>query len=301
MTFEERAERVLAFAFAGIHHVLGWRRRKQPHPDVIEVIHHGELASFDGDCLTMLVLAAHAYHVRVSIDGRAPNYLRITMHNRRREGILYDRHPTIDHAIERARRSGLLEIEEEGAEGKEGEMNLEDLGITKDELVAKVVERLCERYEGDDEDGWESRVTTGIEATIKSKIDDAVAALAEKHVIPGLIERVEGICFAETNRWGESSGKTLTFREYLIERTNAWITEKVAHDGSKPDPPYKPGTQTRLTHIIHEHLHYQISNAVKAALQAFNSQLATSLRDTIALKLQEFQTDLKVTLAVKGR
>jgi hypothetical protein len=59
-----------------------------------------DLATFDFDHLTYLVIAAHEHCVRISIMPATFRHLRITMSLREREGGMSARHPTIDQAIE---------------------------------------------------------------------------------------------------------------------------------------------------------------------------------------------------------
>lgn len=66
--------------------------------DAYYVNQYDELASYDYDMLTRLVLLAHEYAVRVDVDARG-RYLRITIHGRLRDGLMHERHPTIEQAI----------------------------------------------------------------------------------------------------------------------------------------------------------------------------------------------------------
>lgn len=65
------------------------------------VVHdQGDLATYDWDKLTRLVLMAHDQCIRVSIFPNAFKSLRIAIWKREREGGLSKRHPTIEEAIE---------------------------------------------------------------------------------------------------------------------------------------------------------------------------------------------------------
>jgi len=68
------------------------------------ISHVGPLATFDFNNLTRLVLLAHEKCIRVQIEQGGPNRLRIAIWKRAREGSTYDRHPTIEQAIEAFRR-----------------------------------------------------------------------------------------------------------------------------------------------------------------------------------------------------
>ena len=99
---EARIERVLAAAFRGIHHT-GWDRRRHCGGGV-SVIKFAGLATFDWDELTRLVIAAHDECVRVEILPASPRDLKILLHARVLESdSSYERHPTIEEAIERFR------------------------------------------------------------------------------------------------------------------------------------------------------------------------------------------------------
>jgi hypothetical protein len=96
-TFETRAEKLLGFVYRGIHHA----------PDIKkfsgrwEINHHGQLSTFDFDELTRLVISAHDLCIRASVAASGPGMVKIMLHDRKtREGRMYDRHPTIEQAIQ---------------------------------------------------------------------------------------------------------------------------------------------------------------------------------------------------------
>jgi hypothetical protein len=63
------------------------------HPGYVEVRYRNEMATFDGDELTRLVIAAHCHRVRVSLSGRAKYVMTVLLHPRQPSGHLFDRHP----------------------------------------------------------------------------------------------------------------------------------------------------------------------------------------------------------------
>ena len=101
--FQRRCTNLLCKAFAmgpyNIH--TNWKRMELHERDVSLVISNTELATFDFDKLTRLVIGAHDESIRISISACAPNRLRLRMHERqKRKGRMYERHPTIEQAIE---------------------------------------------------------------------------------------------------------------------------------------------------------------------------------------------------------
>lgn len=62
------------------------------------------LSTFDFDYLTRLVVLAHDACVRVEIVSSGPGRIGLVLHKRAgRTGSSYDRHPTMEEAIERVR------------------------------------------------------------------------------------------------------------------------------------------------------------------------------------------------------
>ena len=74
------------------------------NPTYIELRWHGDLATFDNDRLTRLVLLAHDRALRVELLPRSRLYLTMRFHRRQREGKGWERHPTAEQALEQHRR-----------------------------------------------------------------------------------------------------------------------------------------------------------------------------------------------------
>jgi len=98
---EEEARDFFAAFYRGEHH---FPSKLKPYGDGWSMSQFGSLATFDGDGLTRLVLLAHERCIRVQIEQGGPNRLRIAIHKREREGRMYERHPTIEQAIEAFRK-----------------------------------------------------------------------------------------------------------------------------------------------------------------------------------------------------
>jgi hypothetical protein len=94
---EEDAKAFFAEFYRGEHHFPG---KIKPFGEGWSMSHFGSMATFDGDELTRLVLLAHSRCVRVELSNGGPNRLRIAIWGRQREGRMYERHPTIEQALE---------------------------------------------------------------------------------------------------------------------------------------------------------------------------------------------------------
>lgn len=187
-------------------------------------------------------------------------------------------------------------------------ITLESLGFSQKELQERVVEKLCEqvlRSVGYDEDGDEidvdSKLSQTIEKRVKAHIDATINGLAEKHVLPNVATYIENLTLQATNKWGERRGEKVTFIEYLTQRAEAYMQEEVNYEGKpKGTDSYSwHGTQTRLTHMVNQHLHYSIETAMKSALQIANSAIAKGIEETVKIKLGEVTASLKVSTEVK--
>lgn len=187
-------------------------------------------------------------------------------------------------------------------------IDLTALGFTQEELQKRVVNQICDqlmRREYEDEDGpsyfGESELKRKLDAEIKERINATVEELAEKHILPNVGSYIENLTLQATNKWGEKTGSSLTFVEYLTQRAEAYMNEQVdfqGRDKASVDYSWK-GTQTRLTHLVHHHLHYSIETAMKQALQIATSSIASGLQETVKLKLDQIAKDMKVTVSTK--
>lgn len=82
----------------GFHHIEG---KVRPWGEGITVgCNASRWATIDFDLLTRLVLMAHERCIRVALKQSGPRMVGFTLFKRKREGRVYDRHPTIYEAIE---------------------------------------------------------------------------------------------------------------------------------------------------------------------------------------------------------
>jgi hypothetical protein len=97
---------LLGQVYEGIYHLPGNTLEKANWSgDVIEItIHDGhQMATYDSDTLTVLVLLCHWMNVRLRIKSVAYRYLRLVFHDVTRSGFYREGHPSLDEAIERVR------------------------------------------------------------------------------------------------------------------------------------------------------------------------------------------------------
>jgi len=188
-------------------------------------------------------------------------------------------------------------------------MDLNELGFTKEELQQRVVEHIAKQVMAGvslDEDGNEfdtdSSFARKLRQFVAEHVDKTIDALAQKYVLPNVARYVEDLSLQETNKWGEKTGNSLTFVEYLVKRAEEYMLEKVDFEGrakGERDGYSWKGTQTRLTHLVEKHLHYSIESAMKNALLIANNTIAKGIEETVKTKLALISEQLKMEVKTK--
>lgn len=176
-------------------------------------------------------------------------------------------------------------------------MSAIDLGLTQDELREQVIDRAAQKLR----DSIDTGDYGHLDRIVKEATDKAVTRYIEKTIVPMIQKDIEAITFQATNEWGEKRGKKVTFREYLVERAEKWLREEVNYEGKPRGTDsfsWKP-FQTRVAHMIHQHLHYSIENAVKEMLKKANEHIVGGIQETVKFKLAEIQTALTIKTDVK--
>ena len=183
------------------------------------------------------------------------------------------------------------------------EITLEALGLKQADIADKVVDRIVERMlsqaetfdeDGDITDGKPTRFSAMIQTRIKKRIDDAVEGIAGKHLLPNLTEYLETFCLQETTSWGEKKCKPVTFIEYLVQRADAYMKEKVNHQGkTKEEDSYSwRENTTRVSYLIHEHLQYNITRAMKEALTKANASFTGGIEAAVRTSLNNLTVQI---------
>ncbi len=180
------------------------------------------------------------------------------------------------------------------------DISLESLGITKEELRDRVVEAMCDKlaqsFETDDGSA-ESRIIGQLTQKVREQIDEAVDKLATTHVLPLVAGMVEKVALTPTNKWGEKSGPTMTFSEYLVARFEAWMNEPVDYEGKKPSG-FSEGRQTRIAWSIDKHLQYTLQTSIDRVLKEAGSTVVAGIVATAKVQLETAAKALKAEVVL---
>lgn len=182
-------------------------------------------------------------------------------------------------------------------------LTLESLGLTREEIIDRVVERIADRLlrehaidEDGDDDALPSPMAKLLERKVAQRVSDAIDAIAGRHVLPNVAAYVETLILQETNKWGEKKGTPMTFVEYLVSRADAYLREEVNYDGKTrgADSYSWKASGTRIAWMVHKHLQHSIQIAMERALKDANSAIVGGLEQAVKIKLAEVLASLKV-------
>lgn len=176
---------------------------------------------------------------------------------------------------------------------------LESLGISQEDVLERVSEKMTDRLMA--EYGDEGEIGRLLEKRVIEKVNAAVEEIAGRNVLPNVAQYVENLTLQQTNQWGERRGESLTFTEYLVQRVEHYMNEKVDRDGkSKREDSFgwRPA-QTRIAHLVHEHLHWSIETAMREALADANSKIVGGIEGAVKIALKELENKLKVNVKTR--
>lgn len=103
--FQARCAEYLDWLYVGIYHIenevkQAIKRGRWLDYRVEVVLGDPCLSTYDANTLTRIVVGAHDACLRVSIESASPRRLRLVMHDRKRDGIMLERHPTLEQHLE---------------------------------------------------------------------------------------------------------------------------------------------------------------------------------------------------------
>lgn len=169
-----------------------------------------------------------------------------------------------------------------------------DIQDARRKAIERAAEMIVEKIDGED--------YSKLDGVIQKAIDAALDKYLNEIVLPHVEKQITEVTLQETNRWGEKTGgKKVPFKEYLVERAEKWLAEEVNYDGkSKASDSFgwKP-YQTRVAHMVHNHLHFHIERAMNEALKTANSAIVGGIEHTVKMKLAEVSAAMSIQLKTK--
>jgi hypothetical protein len=176
-----------------------------------------------------------------------------------------------------------------------------DVGMTQEALADKVIRRAANRLARSLMTS--DRLMEPLRSVLTKTIDEEAHRIADEEIRPWAAGQIEAVVMQRTNEWGEKKGEPLSFRQYLVERAEAYLSERVNYEGQSEAQARASGrsydfraTSTRAAWMVDKHLHYEIERAMKDALATANSSIANGIQEAVKLKLAELGSALKVKI-----
>jgi hypothetical protein len=168
--------------------------------------------------------------------------------------------------------------------------DLQSLGITPDEVLTRVADRICEQFISEEKD-YAHDFQSRIERAVKKRVDEVLDKAMSKHVLPKVTSMVEELTLTETNKWGEAKKEPVTFIEYLVQRADCYIREEVDYNGKiRSEDTYQwRAHSTRIAHMIHEHLAYHIKRAMEQAMGNATTSVKKGLEEACKIAIAGIQ------------
>lgn len=160
--------------------------------------------------------------------------------------------------------------------------------INQETIERKVVESAAEQIVASVLSGHDlmSRIQEQVESQIRIHCDDTVSPLISEEICKFVIQ--------QTNNFGEQKGEPVTFAEFLAEKANEYLHERVNHKGEPVGKnSYERMVQSRLTHMLDKQLSHHIKTEMKDAMKSVVSAVAPAIATTCGLKIREATEDIR--------
>lgn len=184
---------------------------------------------------------------------------------------------------------------------------LEALGVIPADLAERVVEQavnaLLESV-GYDSEGEEfsqaSKFKKQINQRVQEAVDRKVDAMFAQYVLPRVGEIIEAADMRKTSAYGEPKGEPMTFKEYIANRAETYMSEKVDYNGvSKSDSrdsyqwrEYGP----RLAVLMQLYIRDTMDKAAKSAVTNVNKEIAKNIEQAAKDAIAKCAENISITV-----
>lgn len=186
---------------------------------------------------------------------------------------------------------------------------LEALGINKEDLAGRIVDQAVQTLlystgfnpETEEETRYESRFQKEVEKRVQQAVDAKIAALAAEHVLPRVGEMIEKADMRKTNRYGEPQSPSMTFKEYIAHRAEAYMSEDVNHNAQSKEESGDSynwrSSGPRLTVLMRMYIRDTLESHAKAAVTDVNKVIAKNIEKAARDAITTAAANLKVSVS----
>lgn len=157
-------------------------------------------------------------------------------------------------------------------------LNLEELGITKNDLIDRMLDRMVDSLSNDE------HFYTRMESALARRIDDGVKKAVDSVTQTEITDAVKAAVnkpWPITNYYGEDKKAPQTFREMVADKVDAYLNEKVRESTGDKSDYYTDKTCSRVDWIIR----HQVSGCVGKLVEAAAAEAAVKAREEVLGKM----------------
>lgn len=184
---------------------------------------------------------------------------------------------------------------------------LETLGITKEDLIERIVGRAVNEMlsssgfdpESDSDVSYESKFQRAIQERVQKAVDLKISQIAEIHLIPKVGQIIENLNLRRTNNYGEPKGEPMGFVEYIASRADAYMSETVNSDGKSKEESsgsFWRGSNTRVAHLVRCYIQSTLESHAKAALKDVNAVIVKGFEKAARDAITAAASAVKITV-----
>jgi hypothetical protein len=184
---------------------------------------------------------------------------------------------------------------------------LKQLGVNVEDLQEKIIERAVRvilsgiRYDEDEEHEWTivEGIKKDVEKRVKEAVDAKISKIAEEHVTPKVGEMIDKITLQESNGWGEPKGPALSFREYIVARAEAYMSEGVDSSGKSQKEADRYSWKQegpRLLVLMKNYIYDTLNKAASNAVTDVNKVIAKNIANAAQAAIEAAGKDLSVKI-----
>lgn len=162
-------------------------------------------------------------------------------------------------------------------------MNLEELGITKEDLLDKIAGHIIDEIR--------DNVLEDIRKTTRENTQQRISATVSEVISEAARSTLDGT-FQPVNCFGEKTDKPTTLRDIFVQRTREWWTQKVDRAG-KPTSSYGAfGTMAEwhisevVTKIVREEMNAAFVPIIAQSKAQLSAAITAAIAEIVAKQLK---------------
>lgn len=172
-------------------------------------------------------------------------------------------------------------------------MNLDQLGITKEDLINQIVLKFIEKIEQEDYEEYAINIKNQVELSFNKKFQEEINKHVTNH-INKLSEIAFSTAYQPIDKWGQPNGEQTTLKDQFEKEMQKWWDAKVdKQSGEKTDY----GGITRAEYVVNKKIKDFLGDATNKAIvksmEEARQNIHAQIQQTISNLLTKYFTPIK--------